>query len=112
MSRTGCRGHLPLRRFIYMSTAKVFGSNPTGVIDELSLPRPASHYAITHRLAEDYVLAAHDKQRVEGVVMRLPTCVSPMSRTVHPSNLVSAATIKIGDSTRYGMAGAIRVGAL
>ena len=58
-----------------MSTAKVFGSNPTGVIDELSLPRPASHYAITHRLAEDYVLAAHDKRRVEGVVMRLTTCV-------------------------------------
>jgi UDP-glucose 4-epimerase len=79
-----------VRRFIYMSTAKVFGSNPTGVIDELSLPRPASHYAITHRLAEDYVLAAHDKQRLEGVVMRLTTCVgAPADRNADAWMLIA-----------------------
>jgi UDP-glucose 4-epimerase len=54
-----------------MSTSKVFGANPAGMIDERSTPRPASNYAITHRLAEDYVLAAHDKKKVEGVVLRL-----------------------------------------
>jgi UDP-glucose 4-epimerase len=62
-------------RFLYVSTAKVFGPNPTGCIDEASLPHPANHYAITHRVAEDYVLAAHQKQLVQGVVLRLTNSV-------------------------------------
>jgi UDP-glucose 4-epimerase len=60
-----------VRRFVYASTSKVFGANLAGVIDERSVPRPASNYAITHRVAEDYVLAAHDKNEVEGMVLRL-----------------------------------------
>jgi UDP-glucose 4-epimerase len=60
-----------VRRFIYVSTSKVFGTNPTGPIDEFSVPRPANHYSITHRLAEDYVLAAHDKGLLQGIVLRL-----------------------------------------
>jgi UDP-glucose 4-epimerase len=64
-----------VRRFVYMSTSKVFGANPAGMIDERSAPRPASNYAITHRLAEDYVLAAHDKKEVEGVVLRVSNCL-------------------------------------
>jgi UDP-glucose 4-epimerase len=60
-----------VRRFVYVSTSKVFGANPTGTIDELSVPRPANHYGITHRLAEDYILAAHDKGLLEGTVLRL-----------------------------------------
>ena len=64
-----------VRRFVYMSTSKVFGANPAGMIDEHSAPRPVSNYAITHRVAEDYVLAAHDKNEVEGVVLRLSNCL-------------------------------------
>jgi UDP-glucose 4-epimerase len=64
-----------VRRFVYASTSKVFGTNPTGTIDESSLPRPASHYAITHRLSEDYVLAAHDKHRIEAAVLRLTNAI-------------------------------------
>lgn len=52
-------------RVIHLSTSKVFGQNPCGVITEDSKPVPTSHYAITHRLAEDYVLAQG------GVVVRL-----------------------------------------
>lgn len=62
-------------RFLYASTAKVFGSNPVGRLDETCLPRPASHYAITHRLAEDYVLAKHDKGAFGGAVVRLSNVV-------------------------------------
>lgn len=62
-------------RFVYASTAKVFGANPAGVIDETCVPRPASHYAITHRLAEDYVLAKHDKGAFAGAVARLSNVV-------------------------------------
>jgi UDP-glucose 4-epimerase len=60
-----------VRRFVYVSTSKVFGANPRGTIDESSVPRPANHYGITHRLAEDYVLAAHDKGVLQGIVLRL-----------------------------------------
>jgi UDP-glucose 4-epimerase len=64
-----------VRRFVYVSTSKVFGASPEGAIDEASLPRPANHYAITHRLAEDYVLAAHDRRRIEAAVLRLSNAV-------------------------------------
>lgn len=62
-------------RFLYASTSKVFGNNPSGVLDENALPRPTSHYAITHRLSEDYVLAAGAKGRIEGVVFRLANMI-------------------------------------
>jgi UDP-glucose 4-epimerase len=64
-----------VRRFVYVSTAKVFGANLQGRIDETRLPRPVNHYAITHRLAEDYVCAAHDKRRIEGIILRLSNAV-------------------------------------
>jgi UDP-glucose 4-epimerase len=60
-----------VRRFVYLSTSKVFGANPTGTIDESRVPRPENHYAITHRLAEDYVLATHAKGQLQGIVLRL-----------------------------------------
>jgi UDP-glucose 4-epimerase len=60
-----------VKRFVYVSTSKVFGANPTGMIDESTVPHPENHYAITHRLAEDYVLSAHDKGQLQGIVLRL-----------------------------------------
>ncbi len=60
-----------VRRFIYFSTAHVYGSPLAGSIDETTLPRPIHPYAITHKVAEDFVLAAHDHKQIEGVVVRL-----------------------------------------
>lgn len=60
-----------VRRFVYFSTAHVYGAPLQGVIDETTLPRPAHPYAITHKVAEDFILAAHDKKQIEGVVIRL-----------------------------------------
>jgi UDP-glucose 4-epimerase len=60
-----------VRRFVYISTSKVFGANLKGTIDESNMPRPANHYAITHRLSEDYVLAAHGNGLLQGIVLRL-----------------------------------------
>ena len=60
-----------VRRFVYFSTAHVYGSPLQGVIDETTLPRPVHPYAITHKVAEDFILAAHDKKQIEGVVVRL-----------------------------------------
>lgn len=60
-----------VRRFIYFSTAHVYGAPLQGTIDETTLPRPIHPYAITHKVAEDFVLAAHDRKQIEGVVIRL-----------------------------------------
>ena len=58
-------------RFIYFSTAHVYGAPLAGTITEQSLPRPVHPYAITHRIAEDFVLAAHDRNVLTGIVVRL-----------------------------------------
>ena len=58
-------------RFVYISTAHVYGAPLSGTIDESCLPRPVHPYAITHRVAEDFVLSARDAGKVEGVVLRL-----------------------------------------
>lgn len=63
--RAGCR------RFVYLSTIHVYGSPLEGRITEERLPKPVHPYAIGHRTAEDFVLAAHAKRDIEGVVLRL-----------------------------------------
>lgn len=60
-----------VKRFLYFSTAHVYGSPLQGTLTEDSLPRPQHPYAITHRTAEDFVLAAKDKSEIEGIVARL-----------------------------------------
>ena len=60
-----------VERFIYFSTAHVYGAPLVGIITEESLPRPHHPYAITHKVAEDFVLAAHDQKTIQGIVLRL-----------------------------------------
>lgn len=66
-----------IARIIYFSTAHVYGAPLTGEIDELSLPRPAHTYSITHRSAEDYILQASDAGRFSGTILRLSNAVGP-----------------------------------
>ena len=60
-----------VERFIYFSTAHIYGAPLQGNITEKNLPRPVHPYAITHRTAEDFVLAAHDRKTLTGIVLRL-----------------------------------------
>jgi UDP-glucose 4-epimerase len=60
-----------VERFIYFSTAHVYGAPLEGHISEQVVPRPVHPYAITHHAAEDFVLAAHDEKRICGYVIRL-----------------------------------------
>jgi UDP-glucose 4-epimerase len=60
-----------VERFIYFSTAHVYGVSLEGVITEKSFARPVHPYAISHRTAEDFVLAAHKKKAFSGIVLRL-----------------------------------------
>ena len=54
-------------RFVQVSTSKVYGNNPSGRLTEDSPITPQSHYAITHRVAEDYAILLHSN----SVVFRL-----------------------------------------
>lgn len=60
-----------VERFIYFSTAHVYGSPLQGIITEATLPRPTHPYAISHKVAEDFVLAARDRKELSGIVLRL-----------------------------------------
>ncbi len=60
-----------VRRFVFFSTAHVYGAPLKGAIDETRLPRPAHPYAIAHKAAEDLVLAERDAGRLDAVVLRL-----------------------------------------
>ena len=53
-------------RFVQLSTVKVYGSSPAGMIVDDAPVQPRSHYAITHRAAEDYA-ARHP----HAVILRL-----------------------------------------
>jgi len=64
-----------VRLFIYLSTAHVYRSPLTGRIDETTVPRPHHPYAIAHHAAEDFVLAAHDREAIAGVVFRLSNSI-------------------------------------
>jgi UDP-glucose 4-epimerase len=60
-----------VRRFVYFSTAHVYGAALQGTVDETTPSRPIHPYAITHKVTEDFVLAAHDQKQIEGVVFRM-----------------------------------------
>lgn len=66
-----------VNRIIYLSTSKIFGSNPVGKIDEKSPPRPENHYAIAHKLAEDYLVAGSLNGKIENIILRLSNSFGP-----------------------------------
>lgn len=57
-------------RFIYFSTAHVYGTNLRGTVSEETLPLALNTYAATHRAAEDIVLGGVTNQ-LAGIVLRL-----------------------------------------
>ena len=60
-----------VEQFVYFSTAHIYGAPLQGTISEEALPQPIHPYAITHRAAEDYVVAAVRQNRIRGTVFRL-----------------------------------------
>lgn len=60
-----------VERFIYLSTAHVYGSPLTGVISEDNCPAPSHPYAVSNRAGEDVVRAAHQRGEIKGIVIRL-----------------------------------------
>jgi UDP-glucose 4-epimerase len=62
-----------VRRFVQLSTAKVYGVALDGVVTEETPCRPLSPYAITHRLAEQHVARHHPN----AVILRLANAFGP-----------------------------------
>ena len=78
-----------VERFLYFSTAHVYGAPLRGAITEETLPRPVHPYAITHKAAEDFILAAHDSKDILGIVLRLSNGFgAPMDANVNRWSLV------------------------
>lgn len=82
--------HRGVERFMYFSTAHIYGSPLIGRITEVSLPRPLHPYAITHRAAEDYVVAAAMQNKINGIVLRLSNSFgAPVSADVNRWTLLA-----------------------
>jgi len=77
------------KRFIYFSTAHIYRSPLEGSITEETLPRPIHPYAISHRTAEDVVLAANRPGAFRGIVIRLSNSIgSPININVDRWSLI------------------------
>lgn len=66
-----------VERFVYLSTAHVYGRPLAGSLTEDRAPRPVHPYAVTHLLAEHLVLAAHARGEIRGIVLRLSNAFGP-----------------------------------
>lgn len=84
-----------VERFIYFSTAHVYGSPLQGQITEETLTKPIHPYAITHRVAEDFVLASSSGSKMQGFVIRLSNA---LGSPVHP--LVDRWSLLVNDLCR------------
>lgn len=59
-----------VKRFIYLSTIHVYGAPLFGKITEETACCPRHAYAITHRAAEDFVIAASFEKKLPGIILR------------------------------------------
>ena len=76
-----------VKRFIYISTAHIYGSPLAGKVDETKEENPQSPYAQTHFLAEKLVLS---EKKLEGIVLRLSNVIgSPADKNANCWTLVA-----------------------
>jgi len=67
-------------KFLYFSTAHIYGSPLIGEINENKLPKPLHPYSISHKVAEDYVMGEGQKEGLSATVFRLTNAVgSPVN---------------------------------
>jgi len=87
-----------VKKFIYLSTAHVYGSPLKGIIDETVCPRPIHPYATSHRAAEDVVLALRHENVMSGLVIRLS---NSFGAPAHPD--VNRWTLLVNDLCRQAV---------
>ena len=90
-----------VERFIFFSTAHVYGAPLRGTLSETSLPRPGHPYATTHLGAEHHVLSSHDRGSITGVVVRLSNAIgAPLRPDVNRWTLVANDLCRQAVTTR------------
>ena len=90
-----------VKKFIYFSTAHVYRSPLEGSISETTLPRPVHPYAITHRAAEDYVLATNHQKKMQGIVLRMSNSIgAPINKKVNRWSLAGNDLCRQAITTR------------
>ena len=90
-----------VKKFIYFSTAHVYRSPLEGSISETTLPRPVHPYAITHRAAEDYVLATNHQKKMQGIVLRMSNSIgAPINTKVNRWSLAGNDLCRQAITTR------------
>jgi UDP-glucose 4-epimerase len=73
-----------VQRFIYLSTAHVYGRPLVGIITEETCPRNLHPYATSHLAGEHAVLSASELGQFLGIVLRLSNAFgAPMHRGVN-----------------------------
>lgn len=60
-----------IKKFMYFSTAHVYGQPLEGYYDEQTITRPVHPYAITHKCAEDYVMSYVAGKGMSNTVIRM-----------------------------------------
>ena len=84
-----------VKKFIYFSTAHVYGSPLLGNIDESTKPFPANPYSLSHLEAEEHVLKFHTENNINGIVLRLSNAIGkPMDKKVNCWMLASNSFCK------------------
>ena len=73
-----------VKRFIYLSTAHVYGSPLAGEITEETCPTSLHPYATSRKAAEDIVRSAFSDNKIESVIIRLSNAFgAPVDRKVN-----------------------------
>lgn len=68
-------------RFIYLSTAHVYGTPPVGTLTESTIPYPQHPYGVTHLEAEQFVGKVHDSGQMTGIRIR---CANGFGAPMNP----------------------------
>ena len=66
-----------VNKFVYFSTAHVYGSPLVGHLTESAVVNPQHPYAVTRKAAEDLVIEAAERENIGGVVLRLSNAFGP-----------------------------------
>lgn len=78
-----------IKKFIYFSTAHIYGSPLIGEINEKTLPKPTHPYAISNLAAEYFVYSANKNKSISGSIFRLSNCFgAPIRQNINRWTLV------------------------
>jgi len=77
-----------VKRFIFASSASIYGETKTPLMQEDMIPRPISPYAVSKLAAENYAKLFYKVYRLETVCLRYFNVYGPRQRHSHYSGVI------------------------